>query len=312
MIAGRTQLAELLQGMPVVGPRVERWRSARVRRDAEHHEMLRVVERIESFHAFKMLYPLPPKPNQLIGAPSYEQVPVIVCLWNRPSRIDEILDMLARQEGLGQKIRLAFWNNGAADQAHYERAIARAGASGAIGSIEIVHSPRNIHGIGRFITARRLVDEGYHGPLIMIDDDEQLPVDGVARLLAAGGERTIASAWAWQASTEDYWSRRRAEPGEWANAAAVGGAVIDSAIFGMDRLFSMLVDEGMYSDDLWLTRFALSRGWTVRATEPIVEFASHETRHNEALHRDRAAFWQILNERFPLPEDARVSVEETR
>lgn len=305
MIPSRSELANLLGRTPVLGPRVRVRLQARRAAQADLHERARRAERIESFHAYKMLYPLPPKPSMIIGQPSNDSWAVVMCLWNRPSRIDEILDMLARQEGLDRPIRLVLWNNSQDDREHYESALLRFEVKGALGSVEIVQSPRNIRGVGRFINARRLVDEGYQGSLIMLDDDEDIPSDGIARLVASGGERTIASCWAWQADDDDYWQRDRASAGEWANYAATGGAVLDSSIFGQDLFFRLLDEEGLYIEDVWLSRFALSQGWTLRGSDVVVDFVLHETNQFHGLIWDKVHYWKMLKTTFPLPEGYR-------
>lgn len=301
----RTTIASALKRAPVIGPRLSARAEARAQAHTELLERARRAERIESFHAYKSLYPLPPHPSMLVGQPNNEMLPVVMCLWNRPSRIELILDMLAGQEDLDRKIRLVFWNNCEADREHYERAISQFELRGALGSIEIVQSPRNIRGVGRFINARRLVDEGYRGSLIMLDDDEDIPADGVARLLASGGERTISSCWAWQADADDYWQRDRAEPGEWANYAATCGCVVDSELFGYDRFFRLFDEEGLYIEDVWMSRFALSLGWTLTASDAVVEFVMHDTNQYHGLVWDKVHYWRMLKTTFPLPEGYR-------
>lgn len=269
-------------------------------------ERSRLLQRAEAFTKFHELWPSPPTPVQLFGKPSIGSIPLIICLWNRPKQIDELLERIDAQVGVGgeprPRLRLIFWNNCAPDQDWYEERIAAFRPTGAIDSIELVASPHNIRGVARFIVARWLYTAGVRGNFLMLDDDELIGPHALSELLLAGGERTIASFWSWRANPDDYWQRERALNGEEADYAATGGCVCDIELVADDEFFTALPELGLFIEDAWMSRLALSRGWNLRAKDIEVEFVLHETNQYGPLILDKVAFWSSLNEQYPLPK----------
>lgn len=280
----------------------------------ELSEAVRLRQRAQAFEVFHTLWPDPPAPELLIGEIEPEATPLIMCLWNRPGQIDEILATLDAQiadDGPAPRIRLLLWNNATHDDTWYRERIGAFTPEGALASIEYVHSPHNIRGVARFLLARWLWKQGQRGSFLMLDDDEVIGRDALARLLAAGGERRIASFWAWRAHPDDYWQRERAAHLEPANYAATGGAVCDLEIIADDAFFTELPELGLFIEDAWMSRFALARGWMLRRCDIDVEFVLHETNQYGPLTHDKVAFWSSLKEHYPLPESMRGTAPAT-
>ena len=271
-------------------------------------EAARLRQRAEAYAEFQRLWRSPPVPSVLHGAPSPDAVPLIMCLWNRPGQIDEILarldGQLGREGGESPRLRVLLWNNAVADREWYEDRIAAFAPSGAIESIELVQSPHNIRGVARFVVARWLHRQGARGSFLMLDDDELIGPHALADLLSAGGPRSIAGYWSWRANPDDYWQRERALDGEAADYVATCGCVCDLEIVADDEFFTGLSELGVFIEDAWMSRLALSRGWRLSAKDVEIEFVLHETNQYGPLILDKVAFWSSLNERYPLPKAA--------
>lgn len=262
--------------------------------------LAREAERAESFKVYNELWRTPPNPSVLFGRPNTAATPLIMCLWNRPRQIGEILNRLDDQQALDgcqePKLRVMFWNNCQEDREWYESQLREYSPSGAIDSIEIVHSPRNIRGIGRFIAARYLHQHGCSGAFLMFDDDQLIGEEAVSTLLAAAAPRTLAGLWSWHVSAEDYWDRTRAADGETVDYVATGGCACDFELINDDSFFEELPELGLYIEDVWMSRFAAKRGWTLRAVSVPVEFVLPETNQYNELLWDKIAFWKLLGE----------------
>lgn len=265
--------------------------------------LARERHRAETFAEFQGIWASPMAPQILLGTPTAAATPVVICLWNRPQQIRQILEQLDAQDGLGDAgIRLLLWNNAAHDQKYYEQAIRAYVPTGALGSVELFASSANIRGIGRFIAARWLRAQGVSGSFIMLDDDEILGKRVVAELKDAGGPRTIAGFWAWNAALDDYWVRTRADHGGPANYVATGGCVCDLDIVADDSFFRELPELGLFIEDAWMSRYALHRGWLLRGVDVDISFVLHETNQYAPLTWDKVIFWRQLQQLFPVPE----------
>lgn len=276
-------------------------RVAELWQSTELENLSRSRARAVAFARFQELWQNPPKAEVLHGEPKNESLPIIMCLWNRPGQIDAILEQLDRQINLPTPLRLVFWNNNDADHQWYRERIQAFEGTGALESVELIHSPHNIRGIGRFIIARQLWNDGARGNFIMLDDDEVLPNDALSRLLANGGKHRISSIWAWRVNPDDYWQRERAVNGEVADYTATGGCVCDLEIIADDSFFTELPELGLFIEDAWMSRYAAARGWSLTGITLPVEFVLHETNQYGPLIWDKVAFWTSLNDRYPLP-----------
>jgi hypothetical protein len=238
----------------------------------------------------------------LFGAPGTDAVAVVICLWNRPERVIDILRILDGQRS-SRPVRLVLWNNSAEHRSHNRTVIDGFRPSGALGSIELFDSPHNVGGVGRFIAARELVRQGYSGPLIMIDDDQDVGGDFVDDLLAASAPRTIAGIWAWNTGT-GYWDRTRVTTdGSSASHIGTGGAVCDSSLFVGRRFLTGIPARYLFMEDIWMCQYARRNGWTLRFVDSPVRFVLSERDQGHAIFDRKAEFFQWLTTPRRIPLD---------
>jgi len=234
-----------------------------------------------------------------LEGPRPGEIPVIICMWRRPERLAPILDMLEGQVGAGT-LRLYIWNNDATRDAEYRAVLAGRSAAGALAGTVVHSSRRNIGGAARFLLARAVARAGYRGPMVLIDDDEQVQDDFVARLLAAWSPRTYAGVWAWRIHG-DYWNRTRAAHGEQATYVGTGGAVVDSDVLGDDDLIRQLPLKRLFLEDIWLSAFAARNGCALRAVDAPFEFTDPEGDQWHALAARKSEFFDELGRPGLLP-----------
>ncbi|MDR6904653.1 hypothetical protein J2X63_000339 [Agromyces sp. 3263] len=265
--------------------RLRFWRAGAIaRRDARHW---RNLVRRSAAGRFRI--------ETLLGQVSTADVAVIVCLWNRPSRIDAILDQLDRQS-TGRGIRLMLWNNAPADDLHYRDRIAAFTAGGSLRSVEYVASQDNVGGLARFFLARRAAATGMASrEFIMLDDDQDISSSFVDDLLAAGGPARIAGVWAWRYLGRSHWDRVPVEAGDPADYVGTGGCVCDVEIVADASFFTELPRRYSFLEDQWMCARARSRGWTLTKVDTPVEFVLHETNQFPALADLKNEFREYLD-----------------
>ncbi|PSL38777.1 hypothetical protein CLV49_2406 [Labedella gwakjiensis] len=219
--------------------------------------------------------------STLAGAAPADGIAVVMCLWNRPERIGDILRVLARQTGT-PPIRLVLWANRAADRRHYEREIRRIGASGALASVELTTSRVNVGGLGRFFALRRLRDSGYSGPAITLDDDQEIEPTFIRTLLDVYAPRSLHGVWAFRQGSS-YWDREAADDGQPADYIGTGGCVLDPSIVDDDGFFTDLPDRYSFLEDQWMSWRAARAGWDLRKVDAPFEFVLAERNQYGAL-----------------------------
>ncbi len=227
----------------------------------------------------------------LAGAVDPSSTLVVVCLYNRPERIDAILEQLAAQRG-APPLRLVVWNNARADDAHYRSRIRAFGSLGALASVEFRSSP-NIGGIARFIVARRLLGGRSGIPFVMIDDDQDFDESFIEGLLACHEPRSFSGVWAFFI-LGSYWARVQAEPGGGASYVGTGGSVCDAGLVGTRGFFWRLPGRYGFIEDLWASMFAGSRGWDLTRAAIPVEFVAEETNQYHGLKDLKPEFYDYL------------------
>ena len=228
----------------------------------------------------------------LLGTPRLDSIPVIICLWNRPSRIDDILTQLDGQDGT-QRVRLMLWNNNDADDAYYRERIAAFTASGTLDSVEYVRSPRNVGGMGRFFLAKYLYKAGFRGHFITLDDDQDVTPAFLDTLLGYAAPHEFSGFWAWN-YIDSHWNRTPTEPGELADYAGTGGAICDIEIVQSSDFFTELPRRYAFLEDQWLCGYAKSLGWQVRKADLDITFVLHETNQFPQLADLKDEFRQYL------------------
>jgi hypothetical protein len=200
------------------------------------------------------------------GTDDTATVPLVMCLWNRPERIEHVLGMLAALDP-ALPVRLLLWNNSGADAPYYA-SVVRAWASehpdgsGGLASVDLVQSPRNIGGLARFVVARLLRNGGYRGPFVMLDDDQDVTPSFVQDLRRDWAPRSVVAWWGFSLHGS-YWRRAEIAVGTTPDHAGTGGTMIDVDLVADDRFFARLPSRFAFLEDQWMTFFARSNGWRV-------------------------------------------------
>jgi hypothetical protein len=224
--------------------------------------------------------------------PSRQSLAVVMCLWNRPERIQTILTQLENQE-TSQPLRLVLWNNNRADDARYESALEQAELSGALDSVEFYASPANLGGIGRFLAVRQLVRNGYSGPFVTLDDDQDIQPTFITDLLAAYQPHGAAGWWAFR-TRASYWDRDLVLPGEDATYVGTGGAIYDSELVHDDAFFAELPSKYGFLEDLWASHVVRSKGWRLIRADTEIEFVLAERDQGHVLTTLKDDFYRYL------------------
>lgn len=226
-------------------------------------------------------------------------VPVIMCLWNRPERIRDIIQML---EALNWKrpVRLVLWNNNADDADFYTQVIHEwhdrhriADELHVLRSIDLIHSPQNFGGLGRFLAARLLWNGGYRGPIITLDDDQNVSPYFVRDLKRQWTPKSIIPWWGFKLHGS-YWRRSEIPPGATPDHAGTGGTMLDVELVADDRFFSRLPHRYAYLEDQWMTFFARSKGWRIIKARTDITLVSEDKNQYHGLKPLKDVFytWQ--------------------
>ena len=233
---------------------------------------------------------LPPAAEN--GKAGATALPVVMCLWNRPQRIDTMLESLARQR-TDRKLRVILWNNAPQDADYYRERVREFSRHGALDSIELLSNPVNIGGMARFVVARTLWEQGFRGPLIMVDDDQDLNETFVADSLSGYDAHSINSWWAFR-NHGSHWNRSELDPGETADYGGTGGTAVDLAIVA-DRDFFDIPVRYFMLEDQWMSHYARARGWTIRKSSAQITAVLEETNQYHALRELKDEFFTFLH-----------------
>ncbi|WP_146080700.1 hypothetical protein [Pseudoclavibacter sp. RFBB5] len=234
-----------------------------------------------------------------VGEASVEHLPIIMCLWDRRERFEEILRMVDGVDA-PRPLRLILWNDNEADSTYYRERLEAFTPEGAIASIEFHSSSKNIRGIARFLAVVDLDQQGYRGPIVTLDDDQIVQPDFVTRLLQGYEPQTVSGYWAWSSRLDDYGARRQPPVGEIANYVGTGGAIFDSQIVRDRTYFTSIPRNGVLIEDVWMTRWAQSRGWRTFRADINVHMVEDGRNQFSALIPIKMKFWLELQERFPV------------
>ena len=230
--------------------------------------------------------------SYIFAAKSGDEMPVLMCLWNRPGRVVEILRQLDRQDFTGG-IELYLWNNNRRDHGKYLDLIQSFTPSGSLREISIVKSPFNLGSIGRFYWARKLQGLGRTGPVVVIDDDEDLTDDFIAVCAKMYTPKCVFGFWAWVVGAS-YWDREPAVIGGKVDHVGPGGMVCDLGLFSDSAFFLELPQKYWFLDDVWFTYFAKKKGLTLGKLPVDIEFVLPETNQHHSLGPLKDEFFHFL------------------
>ena len=237
---------------------------------------------------------LPSSPALSVGTRDPGALAVVVCLWNRPGRVTDVLRNVASQHGAGP-LHLVLWNNNPEHFGSARTQVSAHGLSGALQSIDLFESRSNLLGMGRFVAIRALVNSGYLRSIaITLDDDQDVPPDFAATLAAEAGAQTVSGLWAFDIG-ETYWSRTQlSDPGASANYVGTGGAAWPVALVEEDAFFTSIPLRFRMIEDLWASFQARAKGWRLIRSATEATFVMQEQDQGHALHRHKTQFYRVL------------------
>lgn len=219
-------------------------------------------------------------------------LPVLMCLWNRPGRITDVLRQLDAQD-FPAGVELYLWNNNRRDHWAYLAALASFTGTGALRNASIVKSPFNLGSIARFYWARKLVLGGRVGPVIVIDDDENFGTDFISTC-ARTYEPTVVSGWWAFAVGESYYDRSPASVGGRVDHVGPGGMVCTIELFRDRRFFESVPERFWLLDDIWFSYFAKKSGLTLAKLPVDIEFVLAETNQHHGQADVKREFFDHL------------------
>jgi hypothetical protein len=226
------------------------------------------------------------------GTAESTALPVVMCLWNRPQRVDAMLESFARQ-ATKRGLRIILWNNAPQDAEYYRERVQTFHRSGALASIELISNPINIGGMARFVVARMLWEQGHRGPILMVDDDQNLSETFVEDSLDGYEPHTINAWWAFR-NHGSHWNRSELEPGDTADYGGTGGAAVDLAIV-QDRTFFKIPVRYFMLEDQWMSHYAHAHGWRIRKSSAQITAVLEETNQYHALRELKDEFFTFLH-----------------
>lgn len=223
--------------------------------------------------------------------PQVSGVPMVMCLWNRPERLRQIIYMLESMTP-PTRIKLLLWNN-AAENAPLYSGVADHAPTGSLASIDLVNSSVNIGGLARFVAVRWLRNAGYSGPVLMLDDDQVVAPSFVSDLLADWTPRSIVGWWAFN-QVRSYWDREQVPAGAETDHVGTGGTILDPELVDDDRFFFDLPRRFAFMEDQWMSYQALGRGWRLQKARTSIDFVLEERNQYHAMIELKDEFHRYL------------------
>jgi len=218
---------------------------------------------------------------------------VLMCLWNRPTRIRNILDLLNSQDH-PDGVRLFLWNNNRRDRDAYVSALREYDADdGALRRVDFVTSPINFGPISRFFWARKIAVTRPEVPVIVVDDDENFTSSFVRETLAQFDPGAVKGWWAWTVR-ESYWDRTPAGVGDRVDYVGTGGSVCAAGMFADEAFFTGIPDEFRFLDDIWLNYCATQQGYRLEKLEADISFVMDETNQFHGQIHLKSRFFDLL------------------
>lgn len=218
---------------------------------------------------------------------------VLMCLWNRPTRITEILQRLDAQDHAGG-VRLFLWNNCRADHHLYIDALKSFTPERSLCEVSLVKSPYNLGSISRFYWGRKLVMRENIPTIVVLDDDQDFNERFISQAMSSRRPNTFAAWWAWTID-HSYWDRTAAKPGDRIDHIGPGGMVADAAFLRDREFFTGIPDRWGRLDDIWLSHYALSHGIALQKLQVDLDFVMEDTNQFHGQIDVKSEFWGYLN-----------------
>jgi hypothetical protein len=160
--------------------------------------------------------------------------------------------------------------------------------------VELVTSPSNVGGIGRFYAISRLRRSKISGPIVLLDDDQDITAAFVRDLISRYTPESIHGVWAYR-QTESYWHRVEVFDGEEATYVGTGGCILNSEIVDDHRFFSAFPRRYLFLEDIWMNFVALQHGWRLARIETPYAFVQEEVGQHLELAALKAEFFAYLH-----------------
>jgi hypothetical protein len=223
---------------------------------------------------------------------------VFMCLWNRPTRLLEMLHLLDAQDH-PDGVTLHIWNSNKLDHEFYLGVLKAFRPTGGLAGVQIVKTPYNFGSMGRFYLIRQYALRHGTGPVVIVDDDENLEPTFISSARAAYAPASVAAWWAFEVG-RNFYDRRPAQVGDPVDHVGPGGMVFDSSLMLDDRFFTDLPEKYFFVDDVWFSWFARSKGFTLEKLGVEIEFVMDETNQSYGLVDLKLALFRDL---YPGRED---------
>lgn len=172
---------------------------------------------------------------------------VIMCVWNRPERLEKTFEMLNNQND--KMFDVYIWNNNkniidlVNEKINYY--------NNKLG-IKIKHSDSNVGGIGRFYAAKEVSDK--YDKVIFIDDDQEFNNDMITIFKNHYDVNSVKSRWAFQCG-KSYMDRKRIfESNIDVSYCGTGGMIAPSHVFNNEALYE-IPKKFAWIEDLWLSYY---------------------------------------------------------
>jgi hypothetical protein len=220
------------------------------------------------------------------------EIPVMMCLWNRPGRVVDMMRQLDRQD-FARGVELYLWNNNRKDHRRYLELIASYTGTAALHRVCVVQSPFNLGSIARFYWARKLALAGRVGPVIVVDDDEDVTDDFVTICAEIYSPDVAYGFWAWMMG-KTYWDRTPAVVGGAVDHVGPGGMVCDITLFRDPAFFREMPLQFWLLDDVWFSYFAKKKGLTLSKLPVDITFVLPETNQHHTQGPMKDEFFKYL------------------
>lgn len=201
---------------------------------------------------------LPEKINkEIIKEDNLETIPIIICMWNRIERFDDIIDDLNNQ--IYSNFHLYIWNNNINYNDDLLELISEKKQKF---NISWYNCDENIGGIGRFIMTKYLLNSKKCPYVIFMDDDQHIG-NSVIKDLIEIKKKNTSYHWSGRKFYRrknywDGWSNIYSTDGKYYERLDYGGTgimVIDTKVFN-DETFYYLNRRYIFIEDLWLSYYS--------------------------------------------------------
>jgi len=215
-----------------------------------------------------------------------------MCQWRRINNLPILLQSLKNQTF--KDFRLCIWNNNI-NNSDSLNTILKEGCENL--DIKLVHSEKNVGGIGRFVLAHDEVLNSSAEKIFFIDDDQFITDNNFLQKISDYWEpRSIKSRWSFEI-TGKYWEKNRKHNGA-VDYCGTGGMILDGAIFSNEKLFEV-PEKYQFIEDLWLSYFSkFEEGYKLEAIPECLSVLVDDNDQYHSLINLKEEFLAHLRDRY--------------